>query len=72
MCVGGGGELALQETSPLPKGKDGVRKDMKTGSNTAQILFYFKTTSAERQEDMGWGAGHATSGDLSCYRTQWN
>lgn len=39
---------------------------MKTGrSNTAQILFYFKTTSAERQEDMGWGARFVlTSGDL--------
>ena len=51
VCVGGGGQLALQKQKSAPKGKDAPRKDMNTGrSNTVQILIYFKTTSPERQE----------------------
>lgn len=67
MCVRGGwGRAGFAETKSASKGKDAPGKDMKTGrSNTAQILFYFKTTSPERQEDMGWGARFVlTSGDL--------
>ena len=46
--VGWGAGFA--EPNSARKGKDAPRKDMNTGrNNTPQILFYFKTTSPERQ-----------------------